>query len=155
MFPACKVIQGNAKSTWFLLGFTLNRSRIAILALSIVGLVVATFHALQENLYIPPNVCNINSRISCGGLFNSGYTAIQGVPFWLLGLIWFVMLIPVGFLLANRWKILVPVLMIGNLFTIYLWNIEINIVGIICPVCVSLYAVNYAITCIAYFGRSK
>ncbi|MDG6997794.1 MAG: vitamin K epoxide reductase family protein [Nitrososphaerota archaeon] len=133
----------------------LNRHRIAILALSVAGLIVAIIHALQENLYIPPNFCNINSKISCGGLFNSGYTAIQGVPFWLLGLIWFVMLIPVGFLLSDRWKILIPVLMVGNLFTIYLWNIEINIVGIICPVCVSLYAVNYAITGVAYFGRSK
>ena len=133
----------------------LNRHRIAILALSVAGLIVAIIHALQENLYIPPNFCNINSKISCGGLFNSGYTAIQGVPFWLLGLIWFVMLIPVGFLLSDRWKILIPVLMVGNLFTIYLWNIEINIVGIICPVCVSLYAVNYAITGVVYFGRSK
>ncbi len=133
----------------------MNRHRIAILALSVAGLIVAIIHALQENLYIPPNFCNINSKISCGGLFNSGYTAIQGVPFWLLGLIWFVMLIPVGFLLSDRWKILIPVLMVGNLFTIYLWNIEINIVGIICPVCVSLYAVNYAITGVAYFGRSK
>lgn len=124
-----------------------------ILSLSVAGLAVAIIHALQEHLYIPANICTINSKFNCGGLFNSGYTAIQGVPFWLLGLIWFSMLIPVGFLLANRWKILLPILMIGNLFTLYLWNIEINIVGIICPVCVSLYCINYAITAVVFFGR--
>jgi uncharacterized membrane protein len=133
----------------------MNGVKLSVLILSIVGLIVATFHALQENLFIPPNVCTINSEVSCGGLFNSGYTAIQGVPFWLLGLIWFVMLIPVGLLLADRWKVFVPVLMIGNLFTLYLWNIEINVVGIICPVCVSLYCINYAITGIVFFGRAK
>ena len=63
------------------------------------------------------------------------------------------MLIPVGMLLYDNWKIFVPVLMIGNLFTIYLWNIELNIVGLSCPVCVSLYVVNYAITGIVFFGR--
>lgn len=131
------------------------RVKLTVLALSVVGLAVATIHAAQENYYISPNACNINSKISCGGLFNSGYTAIQGVPFWLLGLIWFVMLIPVGLLIYNNWKIFIPVLMIGNLFTIYLWNIELNIVGIICPVCVSLYAINYAITLIVFFGRNS
>lgn len=133
----------------------MDRVKLSVLILSIIGLGVAIFHALQENLYIPPNVCTINSKISCGGLFNSGYTAIQGVPFWLLGLIWFVMLIPVGYLLSSRWKVFIPILMIGNLFTLYLWNIEINIVGIICPVCVSLYCFNYAITGIVFFGRGK
>lgn len=133
----------------------MKRLSLVILTLSVAGLAVAIIHALQEHLYIPPKICTINSKFNCGGLFNSGYTAIQGVPFWLLGLIWFSMLIPVGFLLANRWNILVPVLMIGNLFTLYLWNIEINIVGIICPVCVSLYCINYAITAVVFFGRPK
>ena len=133
----------------------MNRVTLTVLSLSVLGLIVGTFHALQENLYISPNVCTINSKISCGGLFNSGYTAIQGVPFWLLGLIWFVMLIPAGLFLADQWKIFVPVLMIGNLFTLYLWNIEINIVGIICPVCVSLYCVNYAITGVVLYHGIK
>lgn len=133
----------------------MQRVKLSILVLTVIGLAVAIVHALQEKLYVPSNFCTINSKISCGGLFNSGYTAIQGVPFWLLGLIWFVMLIPVGYLYSHRWKVFIPILMIGNLFTLYLWNIEINIVGIICPVCVSLYCVNYAITGVAFFTRSR
>jgi uncharacterized membrane protein len=133
----------------------MNRSALTVLLLSVIGLIVAIVHALQENLYVPPNICYINSKINCGGLFNSGYTGIEGVPFWLLGLFWFVLLIPLGLLLSDRWKIFVPVLMIGNLFTLYLWNIEINIVGIICPVCVSLYCVNYAITGVVLYSGIK
>lgn len=45
--------------------------------------------------------------------------------------------------------ILLPFLMIGNIFTIYLWYLELGVIGIICPVCVSMYVINYAMTALA------
>lgn len=39
--------------------------------------------------------------------------------------------------------------MIGNIFTIYLWYLELGVIGIICPVCVSMYVINYAMTALA------
>jgi len=38
--------------------------------------------------------------------------------------------------------------MVGNVFTVYLWYLELAVIHIICPLCVSLYAVNYALTLI-------
>ena len=43
-------------------------------------------------------------------------------------------------------EILIPILMIGNIFTVYLWYLELGVIGAICPSCVSLYAINYALT---------
>jgi len=138
----------------------MNKTTVGIPIVLVGGLAVAIFHALQENFYVPQNVCTVNSKISCQGVFDSGYISVFGVPFWLLGLTWFVVLIPLSYVLlahGNHWKILFGILNIGNLFTIYLWNIELNIIGIICPVCVFIYCFNYAATiwvAAAYLSRS-
>lgn len=38
--------------------------------------------------------------------------------------------------------------MLGNVFTGYLWYLELAVIHIICPLCVSLYVVNYSLTII-------
>ena len=43
-------------------------------------------------------------------------------------------------------EVILPVLMIGNVFTIYLWYLELVRIGSICPVCVTMYIINYAMT---------
>jgi uncharacterized membrane protein len=119
--------------------------------LCVIGETIAIVHAYQE---ITANFryCSINSTISCGNVFASGYVSIFGVPFYLLGLIWFPFLAIVGFLLSRAGKgritseLPVPLLMIGNIFTIYLWYLELVRIGAICPVCVSMYVVNYVLT---------
>jgi uncharacterized membrane protein len=98
--------------------------------------------------------CYINQQFSCEGVFQSGHTSIFGIPFYVTGLIWFPLLIVVGLLTTTLGKehlngeILLPLVMVGNVFTIYLWYLELAVIGIICPLCVSLYAVNYALTAI-------
>jgi uncharacterized membrane protein len=52
-------------------------------------------------------------------------------------------------LLAFRYNlevILLMFLMVGNIFTIYLWYLELAVIDAVCPVCLSLYIVNYALT---------
>ncbi len=71
-----------------------------------------------------------------------------------MGLVWFPFLFAVGLWTSRFGKkpvnseILLPVLMIGNIFTSYLWYLELAIIHIICPLCVSLYVVNYVLTII-------
>jgi uncharacterized membrane protein len=44
--------------------------------------------------------------------------------------------------------------MIGNIFTLYPWFIEIKILGgVFCPVCVSMYAINYILTFVSLSSR--
>ena len=46
-------------------------------------------------------------------------------------------------------EVMVPVLMVGNLFTLYLWYLEIAVIHAYCPVCISMYVLNYAMTALA------
>jgi uncharacterized membrane protein len=119
-------------------------------ALSGIGMAVSIYHAyseVTENF----NACNISSSVSCGNVFASGYVSIFGVPFYVLGLIWFPLLLALGVWFTRGGKelmgdVLVPLLMVGNAFTIYLWYLELVRIGAICPVCVSIYIVNYVLT---------
>ncbi len=101
--------------------------------------------------------CKVNSYVNCQPVINSGHTSIAGVPFWVTGLVWFPMMLLLGLYLTKggtwrlRGDILLPILMIGNLFTIYLWYLEVGVIGALCPYCVSLYLVNYALTGVVIF----
>ncbi len=129
--------------------------------LASVGVAVAIYHAYDE-LTETFTSCNVNQQISCGNVFASGYTSILGVPFYVLGLVWFPLLVVLGLWQTNRGRsqlsgdLLVPVLMIGNAFTIFLWYLELFVIGAVCPVCISLYIINYALTgiCLVAFLRA-
>ena len=126
------------------------------LGLSVAGLADAIYHAYDE---ITENFgqCNISHAISCGGVFESGHTSIFGVPFFVLGLIWFPLAIILGLYSFNQGgsdstfsgKILLPFVLIGDIFTLYLWYVELGVIGIVCPVCVSIYVFNYLMTILA------
>jgi uncharacterized membrane protein len=130
---------------------------IAFIVLSIGGIGDAIYHSYEELTEQFGSFCNINSKVSCSGVFESGHTSLFGVPFFVLGLIWFPLALVLGILTMERFEtktllnglIMLPFLMIGNIFTIYLWYVELGVIGIICPVCVSLYVINYALTGLA------
>jgi uncharacterized membrane protein len=78
-----------------------------------------------------------------------------------MGLAWFPAVFTIGLLTSRLGKkpvnseILLPVLMVGNIFTVYLWYLELAVIHIICPLCVSLYIVNYALTLIVFVPLLK
>ncbi|MGI0086010.1 MAG: vitamin K epoxide reductase family protein [Nitrososphaerales archaeon] len=131
----------------------------AYLALSGLGVAIAIYHSYDE-LTASFSSCNVSSKISCGGVFESGHTSLFGVPFYVLGLVWFPLVLVLGIVAAQRvgssqvlnGGILLTFLMIGNIFTIYLWYLELVVIGIVCPVCVSLYLINYALTGLALWA---
>ena len=115
-----------------------------------LGIFVAVYHAYSELTGIFTG-CNLTVHISCGSVFQYGYTRIAGVPFWLLGVVWFPLMLILGLVLWNKSKsLMIPILLIGDMFTIYLWYIDLGIIWpaihAICPVCVSLYVINYFMT---------
>jgi uncharacterized membrane protein len=123
----------------------------AVVAAAGIGLAI---YVADEYLSQNFNSCNINQFLSCGGVYQSGYTSLLGIPFYLMGLMWFPAVFTIGLVTGRFGKkpvnteILLPVLMVGNIFTAYLWYLELAVIHIICPLCVSLYAVNYALTLI-------
>jgi uncharacterized membrane protein len=104
--------------------------------------------------------CSLNSAFSCSTVAawaKSHFLAIgsTSIPYSTIlpvsGLIWFILSIVVAILAFRSYSevILVPFLMIGDIFTIYLWYLELDVIHSICPVCLSLYLVSYALTGIA------
>jgi uncharacterized membrane protein len=128
----------------------LSKTFIVISALGIVDAIVTAIEYISDGKII--GHCTISTKVSCITVINSGHTSIAGIPFWVTGLIWFPLMLILGIVLTKggtwrlRGDILLPILMIGNLFTLYLWYLELGVIGAICPYCVSLYIVNYVLT---------
>lgn len=79
------------------------------------------------------------------------YASFYGVPYWLFGLVWFPLVFLVGLWTTKigrqslRMELLI-FLMIGNIFTGYLWYLDIIIVKSYTLTYVALYTTNYALT---------
>ncbi len=135
------------------------RSR-AFVALSVMGIADAVYHAYDE-ITFSFNSCYINNFLSCKTVFASGYDTFLGVSFWVYGVVWFPVCLAVGFWAIRRYgspnrNVVVPFLMIGNIFTLYPWDIEIRFLGgVYCPVCISLYVINYVLTGVALVSVSR
>lgn len=132
-----------------------------------MGIAVAFYHAYGE-LTFTLNACSLSKALNCEAVFASGYTTfppngwipgVPGISFWVYGVVWFPLCVLVGLWAIRKYgtpnrSVLVPFLMIGNIFTLYPWDIEIKILGgVFCPVCVSLYFINYALTIIALVSK--
>jgi uncharacterized membrane protein len=105
----------------------------------------------------PLTACDINHFVSCVTVFTSGYTTFLGVSLWVYGIVWFPLILFSGYWMTKRsdgirWEVMVPLLMVGNVFTLYLWYLELVKIHAICPVCVSLYTLNYVMTGIAAYS---
>ena len=137
-----------------------SRSR-AFIALSVMGIAVAVYHAYGEITYTLAS-CSLNHTFSCASVFASGYERqSSGWSSGVYGVVWFPLCLIVGIWAIRKYgtplgSVLVPFLMIGNIFTLYPWDIEIRILGgIYCLVCISLYVINYLLTFVALMSRSK
>jgi uncharacterized membrane protein len=91
-------------------------------------------------------------------VFTSGFTKFPpgqyGLSLYVYGLIWFPLMLALGYFTSRKdgslvGEVLLPVLMVGNLFTLYLWYLELGVIHAVCPVCVSMYALNYVMTILA------
>ena len=126
-------------------------SAYLIVAGSGIGLAIYTAYEYVTQDF---RTCSISQLFSCGGVAASGHTSLFGIPFYVTGLIWFPLVFLIGLVTSKLGKapvngeILLPLLMVGNIFTGYLWYLEIAVIHIICPLCVGLYAVNYVLTAI-------
>jgi len=132
----------------------------AFIALCVIGIAVAFYHAYGE-ITFSLNSCSLNTAFSCKAVFASGYTSFLGVDFWIYGVIWFPLCLALGLWVIGKYgstkrSVIVPFLMIGNIWTLIPWNIEIKILaGTYCPVCISLYCINYVMTFVALSASSS
>jgi uncharacterized membrane protein len=114
---------------------------MAFLFLSAVGVVEAFYHAWLENAFAT-NVSLVNY---------SPYASFFGVPYWVFGVVWFPLMLVIGlwtthFGHTNLSKKLLIILSFGNLFTVYLWFLDLLIIRAFTAAYVGLYVTNYALT---------
>ena len=144
----------------------MDRLTKAFLALSVAGIVVAAYHGYDEiTAYTGPgsNACSVFTHfspfLSCESVFASGYATIpphtNGLPLYVLGLVWFPLVTILGAWYGRKrgtlnGEVLVPLLMVGNMFTLYLLYVELGVIHALCPVCASMYALNYALSGLAF-----
>jgi uncharacterized membrane protein len=111
------------------------------LVVSFIGITEAVYHAWLENAFTT-NIFLVHY---------SGFASFFGVPYWLFGVVWFPLIFLVGLwttrLGHRRLSMeLLILLTIGNVFTAYLWYLDIIVVRAYTPLYIALYATNYALT---------
>ncbi len=118
----------------------------AFIALSFIGIVEAVYHAWSEKAFVT-NIFAVHFAPNA---------SFFGVPYWVFGVIWFPLIFIVG-LWATRLgttplnqKFLI-LLTVGNVFTAYLWYLDIMLVRAYNPMYIALYATNYALTGLVVF----
>ena len=117
------------------------RASLTFILLSAVGVAEAFYHAWQENAFTT-NWFTVNF---------SGYSALWGIPYWAFGIVWFPLVLIVGLRITRMGRSgltekLLILLTIGNLFTGYLWYLDLIVINALTPTYVGLYLTNYALT---------
>jgi len=115
-------------------------SRI-FLGVSTLGVLVALYHAWSEGAFTT-NFALVNF---------APYASFFGLPYWVFGVVWFPLVLVVGswttkFGTTRLESGMLILLTVGNVFTGYLWFLDLEIVRGFTLVYVLLYAVNYALT---------
>lgn len=117
------------------------RASLTFILLSVVGVAEAFYHAWQENAFTT-NWFTVKF---------TDYSALMGVPYWVFGVVWFPLILLVGLWISHMGRSgltekLLILLTIGNLFTGYLWYLDLIVINAITPTYVGLYLTNYALT---------
>lgn len=130
------------------MGATVSRVFIGI---SILGIAEAFYHAWLEKAF-STNVFDINY---------SQLAALFGVPYWIFGLVWFPLIFLIA-LWATRFgnsllkQSMLILLTVGNVFTAYMWYLDVEVVKSYHPLYIALYMTNYALTgLVVYQNRSS
>lgn len=109
--------------------------------LSAIGVAEAFYHAWQENAF----------TTNWSAVSFSPYASLAGIPYWVFGLVWFPLVLVVALWSTRLGRSgltrgLLILLTVGNIFTAYLWYIDLEVVRAFTSAYVGLYLTNYALT---------
>lgn len=111
------------------------------IVVAFVGVVGAFYHAWAEGAF----------ATNYGVVSYSSFASFYGVPYWVFGVIWFPAVFVVALWLTRGGNGALPkglliLLTVGNVFTGYLWFLDIVIIKAFTVVYVALYGMNYLLT---------
>ncbi len=128
--------------------------RYLIVLLAIAGLVVSGL-ALKVHYDTGSEPCSINDKWDCGVVNHSPYAVFYGIPVAVIGIAGYLIIAVLGFL--RRQTLLLPVVLVGLAFALYLTNIEAHVLGVWCLYCVISQAIIAMLTLLAlvWLGWSR
>ena len=105
-----------------------------LLILAIFGIVVSSLALREHYRTYGDSPCSINERWDCGVVNHSRYAMFAGIPVGTLGIVGYILMAALAF---QRWyRLLLVPTFAGLAFSLYLANIEANVLGVWCIYCV-------------------
>src|SRR5258707_5236311 len=95
--------------------------RWVIAFLALAGMVAASL-ALREHYRTEASPCSINEKWDCGVVNHSDYAVFVGVPVATIGIAGYLLIAILA--LARAWKLLLPAVLVGLGFSLYLTRVE-------------------------------
>jgi len=107
-----------------------------LLILAILGVIVSSLALREHYRTYGDSPCSINERWDCGVVNHSPFAMVKGtgIPVAALGIAGYILMGALAFLRSYR-LLLVPAFA-GLTFSLYLANIEANVLGVWCIYCV-------------------
>src|SRR5579859_7100009 len=108
--------------------------RSLLLILTLFGVVVSSLALREHYRTYGDSPCSINEHWDCGVVNHSPYAMLGGVPVAAVGIAGYFLMGALAWL--RRYRILLLAGLAGLAFSLYLANIEKNILGVWCIYCV-------------------
>lgn len=105
-----------------------------LLILAVLGVVVSSLALREHYREYGDSPCSINEHWDCGVVNHSPYAMLGGVPVAVIGIAGYILMGILAWL--RRYRIVLVAALGGLAFSIYLANIEKNILGVWCIYCV-------------------
>jgi vitamin-K-epoxide reductase (warfarin-sensitive) len=105
-----------------------------LLILAVLGIIVASLALREHYREYGDSPCSINEHWDCGVVNHSPYAMLAGIPVAAIGIAGYLLMAALAFLRSYR-LLLVPTFA-GLTFSLYLANIEKNVLGVWCIYCV-------------------
>jgi vitamin-K-epoxide reductase (warfarin-sensitive) len=105
-----------------------------LLILAVFGLIVSSLALREHYRTYGDSPCSINERWDCGVVNHSRYAMLGPVPVAAVGMMGYILMAVLAVLGSHR-LLIIPTLG-GLAFSLYLANIEKNVLGVWCVYCV-------------------
>jgi uncharacterized membrane protein len=105
-----------------------------LLILAILGVVASSLALREHYRTVGDAPCSINERWDCGVVNHSPYATLAGIPVAAIGIAGYILMGALAFL--RRYRLLLIPAFAGLTFSLYLANVEANILGVRCIYCV-------------------
>jgi len=105
-----------------------------LLILAVLGVVVSSLALREHYRTYGDSPCSINEHWDCGVVNHSPYAMLSGIPVAAVGIAGYILMGVLALLRSYR-LLLVPTFA-GLAFSLYLANIEANVLGVWCIYCV-------------------